>query len=66
MEASQIISLVGSLGFPIVACIWLAGTLKKSIDANTISNNELIKSNIHIADVLSQVCTKLNIDDRRN
>ena len=64
MDLSQGLSLIGSLGFPIVACVWLAVTFKKSIDANTEANNRLIISNKHIADVLSQVCSKLSIPDK--
>jgi hypothetical protein len=66
MDLSQGLSLIGSLGFPIVACIWLAVTFKKSIDANTLSNFKLIESNRHIADVLANVCSKLHIDNNLN
>jgi type II secretory pathway component PulC len=70
MDWNNAVSLIGSLGFPIVACVWLAMSFKKSIDANTQANNKLIESNIkmtdsnnNIAAVLGQVCAKLNLID---
>lgn len=51
---NTIVQLIGSLGFPIAACIWLATVFKKSIDANTESNNK-------ISIVLAKICEHLNI-----
>ena len=32
MDASTIVSLVGSLGFPVAACIYMAGYVRKQVD----------------------------------
>lgn len=32
MDASTVVSLISSLGFPIVACIYMAGYTRKQID----------------------------------
>jgi len=53
---TTILTYVGSLGFPIVACIWLAVTFKKSIDANTASNKTL-------SDLMIKICAKLGIEE---
>jgi hypothetical protein len=60
---SSLLTAVGAVGFPIIACVWLAISFKTSIDLNTDSNRKLIESNKAITDVLSQVCSKINIID---
>jgi len=58
MIESTILTLIGSLGFPIVACIWLALSFKKTVDANTASN-------LAIQHLLTKICEKLNITDTK-
>ncbi len=48
---TTIITLVGSLGFPIVACIWLATGFKKSQDAL----RDAINSNTKVLEKLCQI-----------
>jgi hypothetical protein len=44
MDPTIIITAIGSLGFPIVACIYLATYFKKSLDGLTTAVNTLISS----------------------
>lgn len=54
MDLMHGLSLIGSLGFPIVVAWYLLTKLKDAIDKNTASNNAIIN-------VLSKICEKLNI-----
>lgn len=54
MTLEQIVSLVGSLGFPIVVAWYLLTQMKRAIDANT-------KANENIALVMTRICEKLGI-----
>lgn len=44
MDTTTIIQLIGSVGFPIVACVYLATYFKKSMDSLTQAVNTLISS----------------------
>ena len=57
MTVEQIAALVGSLGFPIVISWYLLTTFKRSLDANTASNQA-------IKEVLAHICDKLNISTK--
>ena len=56
METQDIITLVGSLGFPIVACIYLFKVFRAEI-------SELRKAIENNTKVMTRICAKLDIDD---
>ena len=56
MDYEQILSLVGSVGFPIVIAWYLLTTLTKTIKENTQSNQAM-------GVLLTKICTKLDIDN---
>lgn len=51
-----ILSLIGSVGFPIVIAWYLLTTLNKTIKENTESNQAM-------RNTLTKICAKLDIDD---
>ena len=55
MEYESILSLVGSVGFPIVVSVYLLVTLKKTIEENTRSNQAMTI-------LLDRICRKLDIE----
>ncbi len=56
MEFSQIITAVGSVGFPIVVAWYLLTKMKDTIEKNTESNSK-------ISQVLAKICEHLNIPE---
>jgi len=56
MDLNSVISLIGSVGFPIAITIYVLTTLKKAMDENT-------KSNQAMTILLDRICHKLDIDN---
>lgn len=55
MDVNVIVSLIGSVGFPIAITAYVLTTLKKTMDENTRSNQAMTV-------LLTRICTKLDID----
>lgn len=56
MDVTQIASLIGSVGFPIACCIYVIGTLSKTIEdlRKTVENNTI---------ALTKLSTLMGVDD---
>lgn len=62
MDFEIITQLIGSLGFPIVACIYLAMREEKTNERHASEMNELRKSVDNNTNVMIKLCTKLGFD----
>ncbi|MCQ6337870.1 MULTISPECIES: hypothetical protein [Bacillus cereus group] len=55
MDVTQMTQLIGSLGFPIFACIYHMTTMKKTLDANTQSINANTQIMMQVQAFIAQV-----------
>lgn len=63
MDANLIISLVSSLGFPIVVCgalMWYIVKITSEHKAETVAFTEALNKNTL---VLTKICDRLNVDE---
>ena len=62
MNVELLTQLIGSLGFPIVACIYMAVTQQKSEERHSKEVDELRKAVNNNTNVMVKLCTKLGVD----
>ena len=62
MDIEVLTQLIGSLGFPIVACIYMAVTQQKSEERHSKEVDELRKAVNNNTNVMVKLCTKLGVD----
>jgi ATP-dependent RNA circularization protein (DNA/RNA ligase family) len=62
MDVELLTQLIGSLGFPIVACIYMAVTQQKSEERHSKEVDELRKAVNNNTNVMVKLCTKLGVD----
>lgn len=62
MDVDLLTQLIGSLGFPIVACIYMAVTQQKSEERHSKEVDELRKAVNNNTNVMVKLCTKLGVD----
>ena len=62
MDIEVVTQLIGSLGFPIVACIYMAVTQQKSEERHSKEVDELRKAVNNNTNVMVKLCTKLGVD----
>lgn len=65
MDYTTIMQLIGSLGFPIVACIALFWQLNKANDAHKEEMNEMRKSIDNNTQALIRLVGKLDADSKK-
>lgn len=65
MDYTTIMQLIGSLGFPIVACAALFWQMNKTNEAHKEEMNEMRKSIDNNTQALIRLVTKLDADDDR-
>ena len=62
MDIDNLTTLISSLGFPIVACIYMAVTQQKSEERHSKEVDELRKAVNNNTNVMVKLCTKLGVD----
>ena len=62
MELETLTQLISSLGFPIVACIYMAVTQQKSEERHSKEVDELRKAVNNNTNVMVKLCTKLGVE----
>lgn len=62
MDYQVVTQLISSLGFPIVACIYMAVTQQKSEERHSKEVDELRKAVNNNTNVMVKLCTKLGVD----
>ena len=62
MDIDTLTTLISSLGFPIVACIYMAVTQQKSEERHSKEVDELRKAVNNNTNVMVKLCTKLGVD----
>ena len=62
MDVNALTTLISSLGFPIVACIYMAVTQQKSEERHSKEVDELRKAVNNNTNVMVKLCTKLGVD----
>ena len=62
MDVTTITPLIGSLGFPIVACIYMAKLQEKNNEQHSKEVAELRKSVDNNTNAMIKLCTKLGVD----
>ena len=62
MNIDTLTTLISSLGFPIVACIYMAVTQQKSEERHSKEVDELRKAVNNNTNVMVKLCTKLGVD----
>ena len=62
MDFNAIIQAIGSVGFPIVCCVYLIYTQKEVAKTNAEQLEEMRKTVDNNTKVMYQICGKLNID----
>ena len=62
MDVETLTTLISSLGFPIVACIYMAVTQQKSEERHSKEVDELRKAVNNNTNVMVKLCTKLGVD----
>lgn len=62
MDVNTLTTLISSLGFPIVACIYMAVTQQKSEERHSKEVDELRKAVNNNTNVMVKLCTKLGVD----
>lgn len=62
MDVTTISQLIGSLGFPIVACIYMAKLQEKQNEQHSKEVAELRKSVDNNTNAMVKLCTKLGVD----
>ena len=65
MDYTTIMQLIGSLGFPIVACIALFWQLNKANESHKEEMSEMRKSIDNNTQALIRLVTKLDADDSK-
>lgn len=63
MDVNTITTLISSLGFPIVCCIYLAYNQQKSSEAHKEEIDKLRETVENNTKVMVKICAKLGIDD---
>jgi hypothetical protein len=62
MDVTTISQLIGSLGFPIVACLYMAKLQEKQNEQHSKEVAELRKSVDNNTNAMIKLCTKLGVD----
>ena len=62
MELETLTQLISSLGFPIVACIYMAITQQKTEERHSKEVDELRKAVNNNTNVMVKLCTKLGVE----
>lgn len=62
MDVQTMTQLISSLGFPIVACIYMAVTQQKTQERHSKEVDELRKAVNNNTNVMVKLCTKLGVD----
>ncbi len=62
MDVTMITQLIGSLGFPIVACIYMAKTQEKQNEQHSKEVSELRQTVENNTKAMIKLCTKLGVD----
>ena len=62
MDFNAIIQAIGSVGFPIVCCVYLIYTQKEVAKTNAEQLEEMRKTVDNNTKVMYQICGKLDID----
>ncbi len=62
MDVTMITQLIGSLGFPIVACIYMAKMQEKQNEQHSKEVEELRKSVDNNTKAMIKICTKIGVD----
>lgn len=62
MDFEVIKDLISTLGFPIVACVYMAITNQKGEERHSKEVNELRKTVNNNTKVMVKLCTKLGVD----
>lgn len=62
MDVTMITQLVGSLGFPIVACIYMAKIQEKQNEQHSKEVSELRQTVENNTKAMIKLCTKLGVD----
>lgn len=62
MDVSGIVSAISSVGFPVVACLYLIYTQKEISKNNNSQLEEMRKTVENNTRVMYHICGKLNID----
>lgn len=65
MDISNIASLISSIGFPIVACIYLVWNQNKADERHAAEVEKLRTSLDNNTRVMNLICAKLDIDPER-
>lgn len=63
MDVNTITTLISSLGFPIVCCIYLAYNQQKSEEGHKEEIDKLRETVENNTKVMVKICAKLGIDD---
>jgi len=63
MDVNTITTLISSLGFPIVCCIYMAYMQQKSAEAHKEEIDKLRETVENNTKVMVKICAKLGIDD---
>lgn len=62
MDVQTLTQLISSLGFPIVACIYMAVIQQKTQERHSKEVDELRKAVNNNTNVMVKLCTKLGVD----
>lgn len=63
MDINTITGLIGSLGFPIVCCIYLAYNQQKTAEAHKEEIDKLRETVENNTKVMVKICAKLGLDE---
>lgn len=62
MDVTTLSQLIGSLGFPIIACIYMAKMQEKQNEQHSKEVEELRKSVDNNTKAMIKICTKIGVD----
>ena len=62
MDMTTLSQFIGSLGFPIIACIYMAKTQEKINEQHSKEVSELRKSVDNNTNAMIKLCTKIGVD----
>lgn len=62
MDATTLSQLIGSLGFPIIACFYMAKMQEKQNEQHSKEVSELRQTVENNTKVMIKLCTKLGVD----